>query len=145
MGEHSLFARGRIDSRHARTKIAKTNMAPIKRQLICSIPVPYVFFFLLTITHAVVGLSRLWEENIRKFEDAKSPGFFRDLRHGCENPTECSACAVEQKIANVWFFDHLDLIGKGRFSTTTRLNLLKFGREILQTAVKWKIKKKIPI
>ena len=44
----------------ARTKIAKTNMAPIKRQFICSIPVSYVFFHSYN-KHAVVGFSRLLE------------------------------------------------------------------------------------
>ena len=60
-------------------------MAPIKRQFICSIPDPYVFF-LLTITHAGVGFRRLLEQYNRKFQDEKNPGILQDFRHGCEDP-----------------------------------------------------------
>ena len=55
-----FFARTLVLRRgSARIKIANTNMAPIKWHFICSIPVPYVFF-VLTITHAVVGFSPLF-------------------------------------------------------------------------------------
>ena len=86
-------------------------MALIKRQLICSIPVSCN-----TITHAVLGFSCLLVKYIRKFQDEKSPGILQDFCHGCEHPTECSACAVEQKTANGSVFDHLDLLGNARVS-----------------------------
>ena len=34
----------------------------------------------------------------------KNPGILQDFRICSENPIECSACAVKQKIANEWFF-----------------------------------------
>ena len=54
-------------------------------------------FLLLKTTPAVEGFSPLLEQYIRKFKDAKTPEIFHDFRVGCENPNECSACAVEQK------------------------------------------------
>ena len=100
----------------ARTKIAKTNMAPIKRQFFCSIPSPYLFF-LLTIKLAVEEFSRLLKKYIRKFQDAHKREFCRILRHGSENLIKCTACAAfNTKLRMDEFFDHLDLLGKAHVS-----------------------------
>ena len=79
----------------ARTKIAKNKHGADKTTVnLFALYLFYMRFFLLTITNAVVGLSRLLEEYIRKFQDAKNLGILQDFRHGFEDPAECSACAV---------------------------------------------------
>ena len=55
-------------------------------------------FFLLTRTYAFVGFSCLLE--LESFKMQENPGVLQDFRHGRENPIECRACAVEQKIVN---------------------------------------------
>ena len=97
-------------------------MAPIKRQFICSIPVSYVFF-LLTITHAVVGFSRLLVKYIRNFQDAKKKK--RKKKEFCRISAILSDLAsvftlamisVERFFAIGWPLDHRRLQKRVYFS-----------------------------
>ena len=116
----------------------KTNMAPIRDNLFVLF---HMCFSLLTRTYAVVGFSSLLE--LESFKMQKIQEFCRIFRYGCENPIECSGCAVEQKNCEWMIFLPSPPSQKGAcFSRTTQKNFIKFGREILLTAVsKWKIEK----
>ena len=71
VAEHSLFARARVDVRQRAHKDCKIKHGADKVTIYLFYTYSMCVVFLLKITHAVVGFSRLLEYYIRKFEDAK--------------------------------------------------------------------------
>lgn len=102
VAEHSFCARSTVfvaDGRQRahNDRLRKTNMAPIERWFLCSMPVIYFAFFFLK-WHCVECFRLLLEWYVRESQDAKSPAIAQVFRRYHENPVKWTACVVGQKI-----------------------------------------------